>query len=117
FLGQFGCEPRPRERIVGDGKLWTAAGVSAGIDLGLTLTAELTDEETARIQQLMIEYDPQPPFDSDHVSKARAETRARAEREMRQLSLTPRELKSMSGVLVRRWVEVLHRKVRGRRVA
>jgi transcriptional regulator GlxA family with amidase domain len=116
-LRQFGCEPRPSERIVRDGKLWTAAGVSAGIDLGLSLAAELTDEETARVQQLMIEYDPQPPFDSGHVSKASPATRARAEREMRQLSLTTRELKSMSSVLVRRWVDVLQRKVRGRRHA
>nr|BFE85166.1 hypothetical protein GCM10020093_077670 [Planobispora longispora] len=51
-----------KERVVVDGKIVTAAGVSAGIDMALTLLAEATDEETARIVQLAIEYDPLPPF-------------------------------------------------------
>ncbi|MDU6833070.1 MAG: DJ-1/PfpI family protein, partial [Bradyrhizobium sp.] len=40
----------------------TAGGVTAGIDFGLALAAQLTDEDTARRIQLLIEYDPQPPF-------------------------------------------------------
>jgi transcriptional regulator GlxA family with amidase domain len=51
-----------RERWVEDGKVITAAGVSAGIDLALLLAARLTDEATARRIQLGIEYDPAPPF-------------------------------------------------------
>ncbi len=51
-----------RQRWVEDGKVITAAGVSAGIDLALHLVAKLTDRETARKVQLDIEYDPQPPF-------------------------------------------------------
>ncbi len=51
-----------RKRWVEDGNIITAAGVSAGIDLGLYLVARLTDEETMRRVQLDLEYDPQPPF-------------------------------------------------------
>ena len=50
------------ERWVEDGKFLTSAGVSAGIDMALHLVARLTDEPTARMVQLGIEYDPQPPF-------------------------------------------------------
>jgi transcriptional regulator GlxA family with amidase domain len=51
------------QRIVKDGKLMTAAGVSAGIDLALRLAALLHDEGTAQALQLALEYDPEPPFD------------------------------------------------------
>jgi len=51
-----------RQRWVEDGKFITAAGVSAGIDLGLHLVGRLTNEDTARLVQLHIEYDPEPPF-------------------------------------------------------
>ncbi|HEX6400209.1 MAG TPA: DJ-1/PfpI family protein [Actinomycetota bacterium] len=51
-----------RERWVEDGKFVTAAGVSAGIDLGLHLVGRFTDEMTARLVQARIEYDPEPPF-------------------------------------------------------
>ena len=50
------------ERWVEDGKVITSAGVSAGIDLALALVARLTDEPTARMVQLWIEYDPHPPL-------------------------------------------------------
>jgi putative intracellular protease/amidase len=58
------------QRVVREGKIFTAAGVSAGIDLALTLVAELADDATAQALQLAIEYDPQPPFDSGAPSKA-----------------------------------------------
>jgi len=48
--------------LVEDGKFLTSAGVSAGIDMALHLAALLTDEATARMAQLAIEYDPRPPF-------------------------------------------------------
>jgi len=58
------------ERWVQEGKILTAAGVSAGIDMALFLLAELRGEETAKMMQLGIEYDPQPPFNSGSVAKA-----------------------------------------------
>ncbi len=115
LLPAFGVEPRPNDRIVREGKLWTSAGVSAGIDLALALAAELADEETARVIQLTMEYDPQPPFDSGHMSKASPAVRARAERETRALAVSPRELAALPVVLVRRFAEVIRRKVRGER--
>jgi transcriptional regulator GlxA family with amidase domain len=51
-----------RRRWVQDGKFFTSAGVSAGIDMALQLVSMLTDEATARSVQLGIEYDPEPPF-------------------------------------------------------
>jgi len=76
-LEKFGATPA-NARVVRDGKVITAAGVSAGIDMALTLAAELTDETTARGMQLAIEYDPQPPFDSGDASRADEEIRAKA---------------------------------------
>ncbi len=58
------------ERVVFDGKVVTAAGVSAGIDLALTLVTELQGAETAQAIQLGIEYDPQPPHDSGSPTSA-----------------------------------------------
>lgn len=69
-LARLGAEPRPGERIVRSGKIATAAGVSAGIDLALWLVGEVAGREHAEMIQLFIEYDPQPPFDSGHPSKA-----------------------------------------------
>ena len=68
-LARYGATPT-EQRVVRRGKVWTAAGVSAGIDLALTLTAELWGPEIAQAVQLGIEYDPQPPFDSGAPSKA-----------------------------------------------
>ena len=61
LLERLGATYLP-ERWVEDGKIITSAGVSAGIDLALALVARLTDEPTARMVQLWIEYDPHPPF-------------------------------------------------------
>ena len=58
------------DRVVEDGKLITAAGVSSGIDMALGLVARLADDDTARAIQLGIEYDPQPPFDAGSPEKA-----------------------------------------------
>lgn len=65
------------ERVVRDGKLITAAGVSAGIDMALTLAALIADEQTAMAIQLAIEYDPRPPFDSGSPARAPAEVLTR----------------------------------------
>ncbi len=60
-----------------DRRIVTAAGVSAGIDMALRLVALLVDPTAARAAQLMIEYDPQPPFDSGARDKADQATMAR----------------------------------------
>lgn len=71
-LREYGAEP-VAERVVRDGKLLTAAGVSAGIDMGLALAAEIAGEDVAKAIQLGIEYDPAPPFDSGSPEKAAPE--------------------------------------------
>lgn len=58
------------ERVVEDGNVITAGGVTAGIDFALTLTARYAGEEAARRVQLALEYDPHPPFDSGTPSAA-----------------------------------------------
>ncbi|KQH78966.1 thiamine biosynthesis protein ThiJ [Mycobacterium gordonae] len=60
------------ERII------TAAGVSSGVDMALRLVELLFDRVAAQAAQLLIEYDPQPPFDSGALAKADEATRARA---------------------------------------
>ncbi len=61
------------ERVVIEGKVITAAGVSAGIDMALTLAAKIAGDVVAQAIQLGIEYDPQPPFDCGSKSKASPE--------------------------------------------
>jgi putative intracellular protease/amidase len=71
-LASYGAEPT-EQRVVREGKIFTAAGVSAGIDLALTIIAELDElggPMVSQAIQLAIEYDPQPPFDSGAPSKA-----------------------------------------------
>jgi transcriptional regulator GlxA family with amidase domain len=71
-LGALGAKP-VSERYVFDGKIATAAGVSAGIDMALALVARIAGEQVAQAIQLGIEYDPQPPFDAGSPRKAPAE--------------------------------------------
>ena len=61
-----------KARIVRDGNLITAGGVTAGVDFGLAVVAEIAGEPVARAIQLGIEYDPAPPFDSGHPDRASA---------------------------------------------
>ncbi|MFE7562165.1 DJ-1/PfpI family protein [Kitasatospora sp. NPDC057500] len=75
-LAAHGAEYTP-ERVVHRGRIVTAAGVSAGIDMALRLAALLTDETTARAIQLHAEYDPSPPFDSGSWEKASPAVRER----------------------------------------
>ena len=70
-LRSYGAEPT-EQRVVIEGKVATAAGVSAGIDLALTLVDRLHGAEVAQAVQLGIEYDPQPPFDTGSPDKAPA---------------------------------------------
>lgn len=68
-LSQYGAEPT-LERVVRQGKIITAAGVSSGIDMGLILAEIVAGREAAQMIQLDIEYDPQPPFDCGSPLKA-----------------------------------------------
>lgn len=68
-LQEWGAIPT-HGRVVEDGKVITAAGVSAGIDMGLTLAARIAGDKVAESLQLAIEYDPKPPFDTGSPSKA-----------------------------------------------
>jgi transcriptional regulator GlxA family with amidase domain len=70
-LREFGVEPTG-ERVVFDGKYVTGAGVSAGIDMGLTLLGRIAGDEHAQAVQLGIEYDPRPPYDAGSPEKAPA---------------------------------------------
>jgi cyclohexyl-isocyanide hydratase len=58
------------ERVVVDRNRMTGGGVTAGIDFGLVVAATLCGEESAKIAQLMMEYDPAPPFDVGSPEKA-----------------------------------------------
>ena len=69
LLAKFGARPTSR-RVVEQGKVITAAGVSAGIDMALMLAAKLVHEDLAKAIQLGIEYDPQPPYDCGSPEKA-----------------------------------------------
>jgi putative intracellular protease/amidase len=70
-LEKLGAVPVP-ERVVEhvDARILTAAGVSSGIDMALRLSELLVDADAAKAMQLMVEYDPQPPFDAGSVDKA-----------------------------------------------
>ena len=69
MLSDFGAIP-VAERVVRDRNRISGGGVTAGIDFGLTVAAELAGEEVAKSIQLVLEYDPQPPFDSGSPEKA-----------------------------------------------
>jgi putative intracellular protease/amidase len=77
----------------------TCAGVSAGIDLGLWLAAKIGGDGRAKVIQLAMEYDPQPPFDSGHMSKASASTKAAATALMSKDLVKPAQLRAMSGLV------------------
>jgi transcriptional regulator GlxA family with amidase domain len=68
-LRKYGAEPI-EQRVVFEGKIVTGAGVSAGIDMALEVVAKLSGPDVAQATQLLIEYDPQPPFDTGAPSKA-----------------------------------------------
>jgi putative intracellular protease/amidase len=61
-------------RWVKEDKIYTAAGVSSGIDMGLALAGEIMGEDYAKAIQLSIQYDPQPPFDAGTPSKSDVKT-------------------------------------------
>jgi transcriptional regulator GlxA family with amidase domain len=69
YLPAFGAVPAT-DRVVIDGKYATAAGVSAGIDLALDLTGRIAGDQIAQAVQLVVEYDPQPPYATGSTATA-----------------------------------------------
>ncbi|GAB4583783.1 DJ-1/PfpI family protein [Nocardia sp. IFM 10818] len=112
-LAAFGAQSRPHDRIVHSGKIVTAAGVSAGIDLGLWLVGQIAGDDAARMTQLTIEYDPHPPYDTGHPDKAPADLLRRARLEMTKRAASPRVPLEVGAAL---WRNTLHR-VRDRAAA
>jgi cyclohexyl-isocyanide hydratase len=99
LLRQFGAEP-VAERVVVDGNLYTGGGVTAGIDVALTVAAEIAGRAAAEAIQLAIEYDPAPPFNGSPerttpavlqrvLAAAEARQRDRAERVGRAAAALP----------------------------
>lgn len=78
LLMKYGATPS-EDRVVQEGKIITAAGVSSGIDMALHLAEQLTDATTAKALQLMIEYDPQPPHDAGALQKVDVSVLARVQ--------------------------------------
>jgi cyclohexyl-isocyanide hydratase len=87
-----------RERVVVDRNRITGGGVTAGIDFGLRLLAKLRDERTAKLTQLAMEYDPEPPFDTGTPERAGPELTAMA--------------LAMMGDLNREAIEIARRRLR-----
>jgi transcriptional regulator GlxA family with amidase domain len=110
MLSQFGAEPQREKRIVQSGKIVTAAGVSAGIDLALFVVGELCGRQRAEMIQLLLEYDPQPPFQSGHPSKASKEVFEATRTEMLERARNPRNALSVPIIL---WSRLLD-KIRSR---
>ena len=69
MLAEFGAEP-VKARTVIDRNRASGGGVTAGIDFGLTLMAEIAGDEVAKATQLALEYNPEPPFNSGHPDVA-----------------------------------------------
>ena len=77
----------------------TSAGVSAGIDLALWLAGQIGGDDRAKVIQLSMEYDPQPPFDCGHMSKASAKQKAAATALMAREIAKPAQLKAGTQLL------------------
>jgi putative intracellular protease/amidase len=95
-LKALGANPVNDERIVHEADIVTSAGVSAGIDLALWLAGQIAGEGRAKTIQLAIEYDPQPPFDSGHMSKASVTTKAAATALLSKQTFKPTQVKAMT---------------------
>ncbi|MCV7028353.1 DJ-1/PfpI family protein [Mycobacterium sherrisii] len=94
LLKGFGVTAVGDERVVRQDDVITCAGVSAGLDLALWLAGQVAGEGRAKAIQLALEYDPQPPFDSGHLSKASATTKATATALISRDSAKPANIKA-----------------------
>jgi len=102
----MGAKPRPDERVVHAGKVVTAAGVSAGIDLALWLAGEIAGREEAEAIQLTIEYDPHPPFDAGHMSKATKIVQKRG-KEIMDSRMPPDQQRIVPKIAWRRFIDLI----------
>jgi len=102
----MGAKPHPSERIVHSGKIATAAGVSAGIDLALWLAGEIAGREQAEAIQLVIEYDPHPPYDAGHMSKASKPVQKLAKQKMDD-QMPPDQRKLVPKIAWRRFIDLI----------
>jgi len=92
--------------MVHAGKVVTAAGVSAGLDLALWLAGKIAGQERAEAIQLVIEYDPHPPFDAGHASKASSAVRKLAN-EMMDRSMPSDQRRLVPKIAWRRFVDLV----------
>jgi transcriptional regulator GlxA family with amidase domain len=81
LLAAFGVAP-DAARVVRDGNVITGGGVTAGIDMALTVMAEIAGVDYAQAVQLSLEYAPEPPFDSGRPERARPEIVATVQRRL-----------------------------------
>jgi len=84
-LREFGVTPDPG-RVVRDGNVFSGGGVTAGLDLALTLAAELAGQDVAESLQLAMEYAPAPPFDSGRPETARSSVLAAVSQRIEKLA-------------------------------
>jgi transcriptional regulator GlxA family with amidase domain len=115
MLKGFGAIPVADERVVHEGDVVTSAGVSAGLDLAFWLAGQIAGEGRAKAIQLAIEYDPQPPFDSGHMSKASASTKAAATALLSRDSAKPANLKAATMLAWEQALAAVRSRTRGRR--
>ncbi|WP_040798700.1 DJ-1/PfpI family protein [Nocardia higoensis] len=112
-LGAMGARPQREQRVVrSDTRIVTAAGVSAGLDMALWLVGEIHGPARAQAIQLGIEYDPHPPFDTGHPSKADGAVRRAAlgDQALLMRSFTASELvRTVTGAQRAIWRNVLRR--------
>ena len=102
----MGAKPQPDQRIVRSGKIVTAAGVSAGIDLALWLVGEIAGPQRAEAIQLVIEYDPHPPFDAGHMRKASKKVQSLA-KEMMDQSIPADQRRLVPKIAWRRFIDLV----------
>ncbi|WP_433995733.1 hypothetical protein [Bradyrhizobium diazoefficiens] len=98
----MGAKPRPEERVVRSGKIVTVGGVTAGVDLALWLAREIAGR--AEAIQLVLEYDPQPPFGAGHYGKASPAVRKLAIRMMDE-SIPPDQSRFVPKIAWRRFID------------
>jgi transcriptional regulator GlxA family with amidase domain len=109
-LAAMGAKAQRGQRIVHAGKVVTAAGVSAGLDLGLWLAGQIAGREQAETIQLHIEYDPRPPFDAGHPSKASKTVIGNARTLGRKIAVNPSEARAVPTIAWRRTVDTFRKR-------
>ena len=110
-LNNFGVESKRDQRVVKSGKIMSGAGVSAGIDLALSVVKEYCGQKRAEVVQLLIEYDPQPPVNAGHPTKASKPVYIIAKEEMLKAAKNNKNIISIPIVLWSRIIGKVRKKV------